>query len=272
MFVESLLQGSGLLTPQLHQFILQDAVGVLGGEQSISSRVGNVLTDLAARIDIIKQGAGFSDADADAHEIVPGLWIGNLRAASSPKWLHDHGITHVLNVGADKVEKLPGINYMRFEIEDDPSSNIAQLFDKAEAFITDALSSGGRILVHCHAGISRSCTIVAMYLVRNAGMKPIEALNFIRKARPIVQPNMGFLHQLAKYGSGKQLVIAKHTRVEGGIVGQAPIPGQVHVGYWTPKENAMYEKVFESYRERGYPIQRAKQAAAATVNAFRARQ
>lgn len=58
MFVISLLQGSGLLTPEIKQFTLQNAVGALGKE-SLASRVGNTLTDLAARFDLLLNGAAF---------------------------------------------------------------------------------------------------------------------------------------------------------------------------------------------------------------------
>lgn len=58
MFVMSLLEGCGLMTQELKQFILQDAVATIG-KDSLASRLGTSLTDLAARFDILLNGAGY---------------------------------------------------------------------------------------------------------------------------------------------------------------------------------------------------------------------
>lgn len=53
-----------------------------------------------------------------------------------------------------------------------------------------------RVLIHCHAGISRSVTIAAAYLMQKKRQDVEEALQLIKRARPIAQPNEGFLAQL----------------------------------------------------------------------------
>lgn len=59
--------------------------------------------------------------------------------------------------------------------------------DIAEAveFIRDMIVGGGRILVHCHAGRSRSVVIVARHLMAESGMTAQEALTFISVRREI---------------------------------------------------------------------------------------
>ena len=40
------------------------------------------------------------------------------------------------------------------------STNLKKHFEKCYSFIRDAISKGGKILVHSYAGVSRSSTIV----------------------------------------------------------------------------------------------------------------
>lgn len=65
-------------------------------------------------------------------------------------------------------------------------------------FIHTALSTTptSQILVHCHAGISRSAAAIASYLIYAHHMTFRETLNKLRAARPEVNPNLGFRMQL----------------------------------------------------------------------------
>jgi protein-tyrosine phosphatase len=72
-------------------------------------------------------------------------------------------------------------------------------FKEAVEFIKAAVDKGQNVLVHCFAGVSRSCTIVIAYLVRFFGMEVYSALNFVKRKRPWVNPNYGFYAQLKKY-------------------------------------------------------------------------
>ena len=55
---------------------------------------------------------------------------------------------------------------MKFlEIEDDSSGDMLSLFPEAVEFISQALASGGKILVHCFMGISRSASCVMAYIM-----------------------------------------------------------------------------------------------------------
>jgi dual specificity phosphatase 12 len=45
----------------------------------------------------------------------------------------------------------------------------------------------GGVLVHCQAGMSRSATIVAAYLMKTLKLSVDEALDMIRAVRPVIE-------------------------------------------------------------------------------------
>jgi hypothetical protein len=47
------------------------------------------------------------------------------------------------------------------------------------------LGTNHTVLVHCHAGIQRSCAVVACYLVEYHGLTPTEAIEHIKEKRPV---------------------------------------------------------------------------------------
>ena len=65
----------------------------------------------------------------------------------------------------------------------------------------DAFASGGRVLVHCYAGISRSATIVISYLMREHSMSLSAATEHTRSRRWFINPNIGFRKQLHKFAA-----------------------------------------------------------------------
>merc|ERR1740121_630919 len=81
-------------------------------------------------------------------------------------------------------------------IQDTPSARLDRHFDACVDFIMEALAKGGCVLVHCHAGQSRSATIVAAYLMRKERLGASEAVESIRLCRPQIHPNTGFVDQL----------------------------------------------------------------------------
>nr|KAF6368230.1 dual specificity phosphatase 26 [Myotis myotis]KAF6373498.1 dual specificity phosphatase 26 [Pipistrellus kuhlii] len=69
-------------------------------------------------------------------------------------------------------------------------------FQTAADFIHRALSlPGGKILVHCAVGVSRSATLVLAYLMLYHHLTLVEAIKKVKDHRGII-PNRGFLRQL----------------------------------------------------------------------------
>ncbi|KFM65466.1 Dual specificity protein phosphatase 3, partial [Stegodyphus mimosarum] len=141
----------------------------------------------------------------DCDEVYPNIFVGDEGSARRKEFLKAVGITHVLNTadgkafgqvntGADYYAD-SNIKYMGLDLIDVPRTRIIDYFGTGISFIDQAVNSGGKILVHCLMGLSRSATIVAAYLMVKKNMTAVEALRTIRKQRE-VRPNDGFLVQL----------------------------------------------------------------------------
>ncbi|KAF9022294.1 phosphatases II [Hymenopellis radicata] len=144
-------------------------------------------------------------------EVVPSkIWLGKCVNSAVPHPCIDlkfyclyAGITHVLSVCPDPIEDLKvGIEHLRIEVEDHECADLLSHLPRAVSFIQDALDGGGRVLVHCRMGISRSVTVLAAWLIQMNAATPSAAIIIIRKARPMARPNYGFLMQLEAFYAG----------------------------------------------------------------------
>nr|XP_027208636.1 uncharacterized protein LOC113802289 [Penaeus vannamei] len=136
--------------------------------------------------------------------VFPGILLGD--ASTS---LKDIGVTHVLNAAQGhnnevyrgyvsttaNYYKKKGIFYLGIPAMDMPGFYLKPYFREAADFIQHALQQGGKVLVHCQCGISRSASLVAGFLMLRRGMNVQTALATISKKRSIF-PNQGFLSQL----------------------------------------------------------------------------
>ncbi|KIY65056.1 DSPc-domain-containing protein [Cylindrobasidium torrendii FP15055 ss-10] len=128
-------------------------------------------------------------------EIIPGkVWLGNLSTALSQKLLTELGITHIVSVCPEYPST--GDNHLQIAVDDCEYSDILIHLPQACEFIENALSIGGKVLVHCVMGISRSATVVSAYLMKTHNMTSTAAIAFTRKARASIRPNYGFIKQL----------------------------------------------------------------------------
>ncbi|XP_013995803.1 dual specificity protein phosphatase 26 [Salmo salar] len=136
-----------------------------------------------------------------ADEVWPRLYIGDQDIASDRRELARLGITHILNCAQSKwrggAEYYAGmdITYQGIEAHDTPSFDMSVNFYPAAEFIHRALSSGGKVLVHCAVGVSRSATLVLAYLMIRQNLTLVEAIKAVKDHRGVI-PNRGFLRQL----------------------------------------------------------------------------
>eukprot|EP00879_Flechtneria_rotunda_P001519 GHRR01001676.1.p1 GENE.GHRR01001676.1~~GHRR01001676.1.p1 ORF type:complete len:332 (+),score=140.31 GHRR01001676.1:246-1241(+) len=129
-----------------------------------------------------------------------GLYIGSYMAERNLKSLRKAGITDILQVAQGLFPHHPLVfNYMNIQVQDSPSEDLVVYFSKCFEFINSAINKGGRVLVHCAAGVSRSATVVLGWLMAHHQMQLEAAVAYLKEIRPWVSPNFGFLKQLETY-------------------------------------------------------------------------
>ncbi|XP_023024258.1 dual specificity protein phosphatase 21 [Leptinotarsa decemlineata] len=89
--------------------------------------------------------------------------------------------------------------YHKIEVIDSGCSRILQYFDPAADLIHQVSSLGGKTLVYCVAGVSRSASICLAYLMKYQKLSLLEAYNYVKLRRPRIKPNCGFFKQLIEY-------------------------------------------------------------------------
>jgi len=116
--------------------------------------------------------------------VTDGVYLGRLPTLRDAPELHAAGITAVLDMTAEfaRSRAVAGFKYLNLPVLDLTAPTAAQL-QRAAAFINAERAAGGRVLVHCALGLSRSACAVAAAEV--AGGVPVaEALAQLQAAQP----------------------------------------------------------------------------------------
>lgn len=93
-------------------------------------------------------------------------------------------------------EDFEDVEWHRLIVDDDLYETIKDYFVSVHEIISKAIEQGKNVLVHCAQGVSRSPTLVAAHLMLENRINAEDALGYIRHKRLIIEPNMGFEHQL----------------------------------------------------------------------------
>jgi protein-tyrosine phosphatase len=128
--------------------------------------------------------------------IVGNLYLGDVESATSSN-IANYNIEIVVNVSKTRYELFDGVEYHRYDIDDESSENISEYFDRFIALIENNPTK--HILVHCQNSVSRSVTLVLAYLIKS-GKTLVEAFEYLKSKRTqYTCPNRGFIKQLSSY-------------------------------------------------------------------------
>ncbi len=120
--------------------------------------------------------------------ITDRIAIGNFEDAQDLKALNATGIRSILCLNGLLRERSPescGVEVLRvFDLRDGPG-NDPYLFEQAVKTVGKFVRDAPNLLVHCHAGRSRSVVVVAGHLMRTEGFSMDEAIALIARHREI---------------------------------------------------------------------------------------
>jgi hypothetical protein len=137
--------------------------------------------------------------------ITPQLYVGPQYRINGLRSLKLEGIDAVVNMRVEKDDQILGLAPARYcylpTIDDDAPS--MEHLAKGVRFIDEVIRSGGKVYIHCGAGVGRAPTMAAAYLI-SMGHKPDEAISIIRKVRPFIYIMPVQLQQLERFASSQR--------------------------------------------------------------------
>ncbi|XP_037940375.1 dual specificity protein phosphatase 18-like [Teleopsis dalmanni] len=135
-------------------------------------------------------------------ELLPSLYLCGAGVAM-PQILDQLEVRFIINVAPELPDTpLSSITkplYLRINASDRPDVDLAAHFDEVADMIEEVRQLGGKSLVHCVAGVSRSASLCIAYLIKHASMSLREAYLHVKSIRPQIRPNTGFFQQLRQY-------------------------------------------------------------------------
>lgn len=162
------------------------------------------------RLGGVRAGAHYNSLDPIyARESGAAIFVGNDTAARSREMLARAGVTHVVNC----TDNIPNYHeagaaplaYLRFNVSywarhiGPEHESVLAFTQPLFAFIDEAHSAGGSVLVHCLAGAHRAGTTGVLCLMHYRRMSHSDALAMARRLRPAINPIGGLPGLLQRY-------------------------------------------------------------------------
>jgi protein-tyrosine phosphatase len=134
--------------------------------------------------------------------IIPHLYIGNIDSLENSRLFNliVNCTTHIPETGTNPTIRIP--------IYDDTTENKKLLIHVKNTGVLEkihlSIIKKQNVLVHCHAGMQRSCAVVGMYLMKYYNMNLENVIKFIRSKRSIAfYPKPTFHNALLEFYSNR---------------------------------------------------------------------
>jgi protein-tyrosine phosphatase len=144
----------------------------------------------------------------DADLVINNMWLGNKSSSQDRDFLNSNQINLVVNCTRDitipEWYEHDNINHIRLPIYDWDSENDNNILKNEIMNIINTMDTykknNKNILVHCFAGMQRSATVIACYLMYYYKFRPEHAIFYIRNKRGIAfQPYPTFNSFILNY-------------------------------------------------------------------------
>lgn len=138
----------------------------------------------------------------NADEIIPRLWLGNVRASQDEDFIQRENIDVIFNCSKDLPFMFNIPKQYRVPVDDNLQEeeirNIELWSPEIAHKLLTMYNKGHTILVHCYAGMQRSAACVAILLIALKHISAEDAMNYIRSRRPVAfQPRANFGRAIA---------------------------------------------------------------------------
>ena len=121
-----------------------------------------------------------------ASKVTESLWVGDWQDAKEAR--EAHHLVEIVTTAFDS----PFVGDVQFMLVDGPADGNEKIFWEAVKQVESLQSGGVLTLVHCVAGVSRSCSVVIAYLMKSQSIDYNAALTELRKVRPSANPQPFF--------------------------------------------------------------------------------
>lgn len=117
-------------------------------------------------------------------KVTDSLFISNSRSACDENLLVQERITFCVNVSRQQpFPSFQQVQTLRVPVFDDPSEDLYRYFERCSDAIEGAVQSGGKCLVYCKNGRSRSAAICTAYLMKHQNLSLKDAFEVLWACR-----------------------------------------------------------------------------------------
>ena len=134
--------------------------------------------------------------DSEINQITDKIFLGNYDGQRESDKLKHLGITSILAIGTHLEDLNAGqFEFLQLDLYDFENENLLKILKKALLYIDESKC----VYVHCHAGISRSASVVIAYIMWKNQIQFELARKLVSIKRPSIFPNPGFKTQLLAF-------------------------------------------------------------------------
>ncbi|MBK8047375.1 MAG: dual specificity protein phosphatase family protein [Anaerolineales bacterium] len=132
--------------------------------------------------------------------VTPQVYVGPQYNQRGKKLLESEGVNADVNLRIEYDDAAHGLaleHYCHLPTVDDDGPS-PEHFQKGVDFIDGVVRNGGKVYIHCKAGVGRAPTMAAAYFI-STGMTATEALALIKETRPFITPTRPQIEALQRY-------------------------------------------------------------------------
>lgn len=130
-------------------------------------------------------------------QITANLFLGSQYSLLGMQKLKALGITAIVNMRQHPVfseSQYKGFNYLHLSTVDNTAPSLDILIKGAQ-FVTNEITNGGKVYIHCRQGLGRGPTMTIAYLI-STGLTFEDAFKLVKQVRTFINPRPGQIQRL----------------------------------------------------------------------------